>query len=122
MSGVAPLEGLPDGVIGFRFDGKLHAADYKDTLVPAIDDAVGQGQGIRIVLVFKDFDGVSGDAVWEDLKASISHLKHWKRIALVTDIDWMRHMTTLFGWMTPGELKRFPTTELDSAIAWAASD
>ena len=25
-----------------------------------------------------------------------------KRIALVTDIEWMRHLTALIGWMTPG--------------------
>jgi hypothetical protein len=43
------------------------------------------------------------------------------RIALVTDIDWMRQLTGLFGWMTPGELKHFPLAERDAAIAWAAA-
>jgi hypothetical protein len=44
------------------------------------------------------------------------------RIALVTDVDWMIQLTALFGWMTPGELKRFPLTERDAAIAWAAAE
>jgi SpoIIAA-like len=38
----------------------------------------------------------------------------------VTDIDWMRHLTELFGWMTPGEVKVFPLAQRGAAIAWAA--
>jgi hypothetical protein len=26
----------------------------------------------------------------------------------------------MFGWMTPGDVKHFPLTERDAAIAWAA--
>ena len=45
-----------------------------------------------------------------------------ERIALLTDLDWMITVTSLFGWMTPGELKRFPVAERDQAIAWVAGD
>ncbi|MGZ8567570.1 MAG: hypothetical protein ACXWXS_11025 [Actinomycetota bacterium] len=31
-------------------------------------------------------------------------------------------VTSLFRWMTPGELERFPVAERDRAIAWAAGD
>lgn len=52
----------------------------------------------------------------------VDHLRSWKRIALVTDIEWMIHLTHLFGWMTPGEMRRFPVSEQSAAIAWAAAD
>ena len=51
----------------------------------------------------------------------VDNLRRWKRIALVTDLDWMINVTSLFGWMTPGEFKRFPVAERDHAIAWAAA-
>ena len=51
----------------------------------------------------------------------LEHLRAWKKIALVTDIEWMIHMTSLFGWMTPGEMKHFPTAEQQQAIDWVAS-
>jgi hypothetical protein len=38
----------------------------------------------------------------------------------VTDVEWMIHLTSLFGWMTPGELKRFPLAQRGEAIEWAA--
>jgi hypothetical protein len=34
----------------------------------------------------------------------------------------MVHLTALFGWMTPGELKHFPLAEREAGIAWAAGD
>ena len=79
-----------EGVLGFEVQGELHADDYRQVLLPAIEAAIQQGQKVRIVLV--------------------------------TDVDWMIQLTALFGWMTPGELKRFPLTERDAAIAWAAAE
>jgi hypothetical protein len=33
----------------------------------------------------------------------------------------MSHMITLFGWMTPGEVRHFPLAQRDEAIAWASA-
>ena len=74
-----------------------------------------------IVLEFPSFDGISANATWEDLKMRVQHLTQWKRITLVTDVEWMIHVTHLFRWMTPGELKHFPLAERDDAVAWAAA-
>jgi len=32
-----------------------------------------------------------GGALWQDLKFGVEHIRAWKRIALVTDIEWMHH-------------------------------
>ena len=119
---IKAMAGLPTGVLGFEISGELHSNDYRDVLLPAVEAAVRQGDKVRVVLLFESFDGMSGGALWQDLKMGIEHLTHWKRIALVTDIDWMKQLTALFGWMTPGELKVFPVAERETAIAWAAAD
>ncbi len=116
------LTDLPDGLIGFTAIGELHSDDYERILIPAVEQQLATGEKLRVVLVFPTFDGLSAGATWDDLKLGVEHLAHWKRIALVTDVDWMIHLTLLFGWMTPGELKRFPLSEQDEAIAWAAAD
>jgi len=111
---------LPEGVIGFEGTGKIEAADYTGALMPAVRRLWQEGKDVRIVLVFERWDGMTSGATWEDLKVGVEHLRRWKRIALVTDLDWMITVTSLFGWMTPGELKRFPVAQRDEAIAWAA--
>ena len=106
-------------MIGFEASGKIAAEDYRDVVLPALEQAA-RTEDIRFLIVMRDFDGISGGAIWQDLKIGIEHLHAWKRIALVTDIAWMSHMTDLFGWMTPGETKAFPLDQRDDAIQWVA--
>ncbi len=117
---IEEIEGMPPGVVGFEASGMLRAEEYRDVLLPALERAAKEGD-IRFVIVIPDFKGMSGGAIWEDLKVGFGHLRSWKRIALVTDIEWMKHLTSLFGWMTPGETKVFHMVEREQAIAWAAA-
>ena len=117
---IKELSGMPTGVIGFEASGKMQAEDYRDVVLPALERAAASGE-VRFVIVMHDFDGMSGGALWQDLKVGVEHWRAWKRIALVTDIEWMKNMTSLFGWMTPGEVKSFSLAQRDEAIEWAAS-
>ena len=36
----------------------------------------------------------------------------WRRMALVTDVEWIAKSVALFGWMAPGELKLFDLDDL----------
>lgn len=116
-----PIPDLPEGVIGFEATGKIRASDFSDLLTPAVRKVWEQGKDVRIVLVFERFGGISAGAAWHDIKLGLEHLTRWERIALVTDLDWMITATSLFGWMSPGKLKRFPVAGRDAAIAWAAN-
>jgi len=117
---ITELSDMPAGVIGFEATGTLRAEDYRDVVLPALERAAAGGE-VRFVVVIPEFRGMSGGAVWQDLKVGIEHLRAWKRIALVTDIEWMGYMTTLFGWMTPGEVRHFPLAQRAEAAAWAAA-
>jgi hypothetical protein len=114
------LTDLPEGVIGFETSGELHDDDYRDVLMPAVEQAVAAGP-LRVVLVIPAWEGMSGGALGQDVKMGVEHLRHWKRLALVTDLGWMEHATALFGWMSPGEMKTFGLAQRADAIAWAAA-
>jgi len=116
---IKELSDMPSGVIGFEASGKMRAEDYRDVVLPALERAAAAGE-VRFVIVIPDFDGMSGGALWQDLKVGVEHFRAWKRIALVTDIEWMKHMTSLFGWMTPGEVKIFSLAQQGEAIEWVA--
>jgi hypothetical protein len=117
---IKPLDSLPDGVVGFETSGKLDAKDYRDVLIPAIEQAAERGK-VRVVVVIDHFSGLSGGALWEDLKLAAGHVRSLHRFALVTDDDWMRYFVTAFGWMVPGEIKHFPLADRTQAAAWAAA-
>jgi hypothetical protein len=111
---------MPAGVIGFEVTGKIQAEDYRDVVLPALESAAQKGE-VRFLLIMPEFHGMTGGALWQDLKVGIQHFSAWKRIALVTDVDWMKNLTALFGWMTPGEVKTFTVAERDQALNWVAS-
>jgi hypothetical protein len=117
---ITALSDLPPGVIGFEVRGKVQAEDFRDVVLPAFETAAKAGE-FRAVIVIPDFEGMSGGALWEDLKIGVSHLRGWKKVAVVTDIDWITHMTQMFGWMTPGDVKVFKLGEQAEAIRWAAA-
>ena len=117
---IKELTDMPAGVIGFEASGKLRAEDYHDVVLPALERAAQTGE-VRFLIVIPDFEGMSGGALWQDLKMGVEHLRAWKRIALVTDIEWMTRLTALFGWMTPGDTKTFSLGQRADAMQWVAS-
>jgi hypothetical protein len=54
--------------------------------------------------------------------AMLHHHSAFKRIAVVTDKEWMVHAIHALAWMVPGEIKVFGLDDLDAAKQWAASD
>lgn len=116
------MEGLPDNVIGFEAVGEVDAGDYHDTLDPAIDAALESNDKLRLVYLMGDqFDGYTGGAMWEDTKMGIGHWGRWEKIAVVTDKGWVDDAVKLIGWMVPGEVKVYPTEDLEAAKEWAAN-
>ncbi len=116
---IKQLSDVPPTVIGFEIAGKIQAEDFRDVVLPAFERAAESGD-MRAVIVLPEFSGMSGGALWEDLKIGIPHLAGWKRIAVVSDIEWVVHLTHLFGWMTPGEIKTFPLDQRAEAVDWAS--
>jgi hypothetical protein len=117
------LPDMPAGVTGIRVSGRLRGDDLRE-LKPAMDDLVKSGE-IRIVEVIDpDYEGFGPGGLVEDLKLGLGALIHhhsaFKRIAVVSDKDWVAHALHAFAWMVPGELALFGSDELERAKEWAA--
>jgi hypothetical protein len=89
---VERMDDVPEGVVGVRASGKLTRDDYRDVLEPVLKEAIDSGEA-RVLFVLPDFDGLEPGAVLEDmrtgLRVEIANRSAWKRLALVTDIEWV---------------------------------
>jgi len=116
------LTGLAENVIGFSAHGTITAEDYERHIVPAVGQALQKSGKLRLLYQLgEDFDGFEAGALWEDAKVGLSHLSAWERIAVVTDVDWLRTATKVFGFAMPGEVRVFSNAEIDGAREWLAS-
>lgn len=110
---------LPDNVIGFEAVGEVHAGDYENVLDPAIERARQSHDKLRLLYVLGDeFSGYSGGAMWEDTKLGLKNWTSWEKIAVVTDKKSFADGIKVFGWMVPGDIKVYPTDQLDDATKW----
>jgi len=117
------IDGMPAGTVGLRSSGKLTRDDYRDVLEPVLRDAIDAGE-LRMLFVLSDFDGLEPGAWIEDVKtglhALVAHRSAWKRLALVTDVEWIRRSTRTFSWLVPGELMIRDLDGLEDARSWVA--
>ena len=117
------LTDMPPGVIGFRVSGRI-SGDELRALKPKLDESLGTGE-IRIVeVIAPDYEGFGPGGLAEDLKLGlgllVQHHSAFKRIAVVSDKDWVAHAVHAFAWMVPGELAVFGLDDLERAKEWAA--
>ncbi len=117
------LSDMPAGVLGFEAVDDIEKDDYKNVMVPAVEEAIAQHGKVRIVYMLgPEFDEYEGEAVWEDMKLGARHPTSFERMAIVTDARWARPAVKLFSVLWPGKARAFPLAELDAAKHWAAAD
>ncbi len=114
---------MPQGVTGIRVSGRIGGDDLRE-IKPAMEEFMDTGE-IRIVeVIAPDYEGFGPGGLAEDLKLGlgllIQHHSAFKRIAVVSDKDWVAHAMHAFAWMVPGELAVFGLDELEQAKEWAA--
>jgi hypothetical protein len=118
------IDDLPAGVIGLRASGKLTKEDYETVLEPALKEAAASGEA-RVLFELPDFNGLEPNAMWQDIKTGLGvELKErgaWKKLAVVSGVDWVSKAMRLFAWAMPGELRVFQMDELDKAREWVAT-
>jgi hypothetical protein len=112
------IENMPVGTIGLEAVGKVTEDDYRDVLVPAVSAALERSDVRLLYVLGKDFDSYSAGALWADTKLLAGNRKAWKRVAIVSDADWMENSVKAFGWLMPGEVKVFETDEVHDAKEW----
>jgi hypothetical protein len=112
----------PPNVVAVRCVAQIEKSDFETVLEPAIQKLLAEHDELRAVIVIGDeYEGMTAGGSLEDVKFGFAHWSKWKRCAVVTNKDWVRHGTGLFGWMIPGDVKVFELEELEPAIEWAAA-
>jgi SpoIIAA-like len=113
---------LPGNVLGFSAKGAVTGKDYESTIIPAVEEMIGRLSKVRLLYhLGPEFSGFDAAALWDDAKVGLGHVRAWERVAVVTDVDWIRMATKAFAFAMPGEVRVFRNAEMATAREWLAA-
>jgi len=113
------IQNLPDNVLGFTAKGTVTGSDYEKVINPAVEASLSKQEKVRFLYhLGEEFTGFDAAAMWEDASIGLKHLGSWERIAVVTDVEWIRAAVKVFGVMLPGRIRIFSNRDFDAARTW----
>ena len=116
---ISLIEGLPDDVVGILATGKVTSNDCDKVFVPAVQKTLRRHDKIRLYYeISSRFPG----AAWGDLRVGIEPLPQWDRIAVVTDVGWIRHTVNALRFLIPGDIRVFATVRAREGREWIADN
>jgi hypothetical protein len=112
------IEDLPKNVVGIAVKGRVTTAECRQILTPAIEKSLRWREKIRLYYELGSRFPGSG---WDDLDIGFEHATRCERIAIVTDIAWVRLTVKAIRFLIPGEIRVFATEETAEARVWIAA-
>jgi len=116
---IEEIPGRPEGTLEFRLTGKITGGDYDQVLTPAIEKALQDNERIRVLVqIGPGFEGYSLDAAWDDARLGLRHWSGFDRVAVVSDVDWVKTAVRAFGFAMPCPVRTFDLAEHEDARRW----
>ena len=112
---IVVMEGLPDNVLGVVVSGRVTKDDRTEVLMPALDHALQWHHRLRLYYEIRSrFPG----AGWEEINLELERGPVWERVAIVTDVAWVRHAVTALRMLMATEIRVFAAVQTPEALAW----
>lgn len=117
---VETIKNTEDGLLGFKFSGKLHDEDY-NKFVPTVEKAIKKHNKVKVLAQFENFEGWDQKAMWDDFKFGTEDARKIGRLAMVGDKKWEEWMTKIAKPFMKGKVKYFDHNQIDDAWNWLQS-
>ena len=117
------IENVADYVVAFKATGEINKEDYKEILIPALDNADKKHGHIHFLFVLETpVKNFSLGAWLEDAWVGLKHYRGWKKVAIVSDEHGVEVFTNKFTAFIPGKTKGFKLSEIELAKKWVAEE
>ncbi|MFM1811415.1 MAG: hypothetical protein RLZZ336_353 [Cyanobacteriota bacterium] len=113
------IEDLPEATLGFVLHGEISGSHVDSVLLPAIERAFEQHERIKALLVFSDdFSGFTLEAAWDDTILGLRHWDGFERLAVVSDVPWLRQGLRAMSLLLPYPVRLFDADQQEQAERW----
>ena len=102
--------------------GKLTDKDYKDVLIPRMEEIIQTHGKARLLLDMGDeFHGWEAAAAWDDARFGLAHMNDFEKMGVIGGPKWVEWCLKIGAVVINGEIKNFPASERDQAMRWINS-
>jgi len=112
-------DGMRPNVLALAAHGKVSHQDYSRVVIPAVEEKLKMHPKIRAFFhLGEDFIGYTAEALWDDAKVGIQHYNAFERIAVITNVGWVKQAMRLFVVFVPCPIRFFSNEDILAAAAW----
>ena len=116
------IEILPqshDDILAVRGSGKLTKRDYREVLLPRLNEMVERHPKVRFLFhMDQDFEGWDAAAALDYAKFGIRHRNDFSKVAAVCGPKWVQWEFKLKSYFTGAGVKTFPCDRKAEALEW----
>ena len=109
-------------IIEVTIAGKVSREDINGA-IQNIEGPIQEWPEIRVLKRIDSFDGIEWQALVDDLKFAYNNFSNYKKIkkvAVVTEKDWVENLTKIMAPLFSAEVKIFEDDDVEKARTWLA--
>jgi hypothetical protein len=117
------LPGLPSNVVGFKATGEVTREDFEKVVFPGIKQHMDVSRKLNFIFyVDTPLRNFSAGAWIRDIWLGIKKFAAWHKVAIVSDVEKIRHFTDSISHILPGEYRGFLSAQFEDAVRWASTE
>lgn len=110
---------LPANVVGAVAKGKVTHEDYDHVLIPEVESKFRLRRKVRLLYFLgPEFEEFTAGAIVDDATVALKHFGDWEKVAIVTDVSWLRSASKAVAFLIPCPVRIYPNSELGIALDW----
>ena len=111
-----------DKAVGFSWEGKYDEKAFKQSVLQFLPELQSKSE-MNVYLEVHDITDVQAKALWDEIKFDVKNFKELTekidRIALVTDLEWLKGLSKAsFSLMPSLSIKTFDLKDKGAARVW----
>jgi len=116
------INNLAPHVIGLHAYAHVSEMEYKEALIPLIENLLKSNKQINLVLVLETDIVNFASGIWcGNVQIGLRYFFKWHKVAIVTDQTKVLGYSDLFKYLIPGKFRNFRLDQIDQAIRWVSA-
>ena len=110
-------EDTENKIVELTIDGLIKKDEF-DEVSKKLEQRMNDWGPLRVLKRVDSFKGIEPSALLKDLQFAFKHFRDVKKVAIVTDKEWVEKLAEMTKFLSPCEVRCFENEDIDKARVW----